>query len=184
MAGLGGADLQEIAAAVSALLLPKMKSIIDSAVSDIHRRLERLEQKVEQMLLQSLSSHSAPSMALVQSALSQQPRVNQMELVLPGNLSLSPTMRKYRRKSRSLSRAAGPDTIPSLQVTPAPAPPSALAHKAIPDEFRNIQSISVKELRKRDSALQQANLITLHFLYNRKKMAILTFSPGRYLNQP
>lgn len=46
----------------------------------------------------------------------------------------------------------------------------------IPD-LNEIPAVGVKELRKKDALLQDSNLITLHFLFKHKKVAVLTFPP-------
>lgn len=66
-----------------------------------------------------------------------------------------------RRKSRSFSK-------------------STFTSELIP-EFDNIKAVSAKELRKKDSRLEESGLITLHFLYKYKKVAILPFTPGTFL---
>lgn len=130
------------------------QQMIETSHSEINERLG----KIELLLNQLVYPNTTPSISLINSTLSQS--VQQINKTLPYNLEARRST--TRRKSRSFSK-------------------SSFAYGLIP-EFDDIQAVSAKELRKKDSKIEESGLVTLHFLYKYKKVSILPFTPGMCLH--
>ena len=143
-------DAATVDAIVCSLRTDFQKMIEDSQI-EMNERLGR----IEQLLSQLVYPNSTPSISLINSSLSQSVQNISNKQFQPAAIENS--RRTTRRKSRSVSKCSFPyDVIPELD---------------------DIQALSAKELRKKDSAME-VSLITLHFLYKYKKMAIIPFTPG------
>uniref|UniRef100_A0A7S4MGC1 Ubiquitin-like domain-containing protein n=1 Tax=Vannella robusta TaxID=1487602 RepID=A0A7S4MGC1_9EUKA len=142
-------DAATVDAIVCSLRTDFQKMIEDSQI-EMNERLGR----IEQLLSQLVYPNSTPSISLINSSLSQSVQNISNKQFQPAAIENS--RRTTRRKSRSVSKCSFPyDVIPELD---------------------DIQALSAKELRKKDSAME-VSLITLHFLYKYKKMAIIPFTP-------
>ena len=57
---------------------------------------------------------------------------------------------------------------------------SIISTDELVNELNSVPSLTVIDLKKKDSLFTSTSIITLHFIFNFKKIAILCFSPGLY----
>merc|ERR1712137_128665 len=128
-----------------------MRQMIEESNAEINERLG----KIEKLLNQLVYPNTTPSIALINSTISNPQKQFQSQK----NVQTPDASRRSackRRKSRSMSKCSYPyDLIP---------------------EIDEIKALSAKELRRKDSQFD-GTLCTLHFLYKHKKVAILPFTP-------
>ena len=130
-------------------IVSSLKTEFQVMIDKVQSELNERLMKIEQMLGQLVYPDTTPALSLINSSISS-PRNSS------GSIFKNPQVSRRSKRSRSVTR----DDVPE-----------------IPD-LLDIPAVGIQELRKKDSLLQESNLITLHFLFKHKKVAVLTFPPG------